>query len=148
MTEPVLHRPRVYGASASRLHSVWRHLAKNSDWSFVEWTSTWPFEDIDKQDELSPAEFGALWAKNLLQIRDSDFILVLGSEDLRGALVEVGCALTERVRVVTAGVHRAHSWAYHPLVTRCGNLDYARNHLYKYITMVPKRSKASATDTQ
>jgi nucleoside 2-deoxyribosyltransferase len=120
--------------------TIWRQLRLDPNWSFIHWTASWP-DDVDKELTASEEDFSGFWRKDISEILDSDFVLLLGDQGLKGALVECGAAMAERIRVIAVALGREHTWSYHPMVTRVADLEEARTYLYRYTTAVPPRRK-------
>jgi hypothetical protein len=139
-----VYRPQVYCAGTLHRGQLFRTLRDDPEWQFCDFTSSWINDHVDPNYEYSAAENAVGWSKNFKEIKESDFVLLYGREDvakLRGALVECGYGLAERCRVVTVGLSGDHTWSFHPHVTRCNNLIMARTHLLRYTVMVGKRRK-------
>jgi hypothetical protein len=132
------YRPRVYGASKLSTWRLWLTLREDSDWAFVDWTASWPLK-VDQEESAGPQEFGIAWETDLREIRSSDFVMLVYDEGIKGALVEAGMAMGIGTRVITVGLPAEHTWSYHPLVTRCYDLVSARNMLFKYTILIPKK---------
>jgi hypothetical protein len=151
-----LYKPKVYTASKLSLFTYWRALRKDPDWSFVEWTASWPMEQDSILEADAPVEgFQAAWEKDIREVKSSDFLLLYGrdqSAHLRGALVEAGAAIASGIRVIAVGLglSEGHTWAFHRLVICLPTMVEARHYLYKFTTMAPPnrsgRPKTSEED--
>lgn len=133
------YRPKVYTASRLDRWQLWRALTLDPDWSFCQFTSSWPAKIAQGLEETStPLDFANHWSTDIYEIKNSDFVLLWGRDDgLRGALVECGAAIGFGLKVVTVGLPDSHTWSYHPLVKRCENLIAARLYLFQFTVMVP-----------
>lgn len=119
-------RIRVYTASKLAKADLWKRL--RFEWLEVEFTARWPMLHIGR---VPNAEIFAkvFWEHDLEDIQACDVVLLFGekSEKLRGGLVEAGMALALGKHVIVVGDSPDYStWQYHPLVSRCKNLDEAR----------------------
>lgn len=143
------YKPKVYTASTLSRLPLWLSLREDPDWEFVQWTASWPLALKGRGETKDQAELRAAWSLNIYEIRHSDFVLLYGRDQgLRGALVECGAALAYGIRVITVGLHEEHTWSFHPQVTRCYNLDLARNFLRQYTIMVPPKSHKEPRNDQ
>jgi hypothetical protein len=138
-----MYKPKVYTASKIHHHLLWKKMKEDIDWDFVEWTATWVEHPMIGNeaagDPIDDAVFVDAWSQNIWDVRRSDFVLLYagGSNALKGALIEAGCALGIGLQVLAVGLTSEHSWAFHPAVKCFPNLVGARQHLYKFTTMVP-----------
>lgn len=116
-------------ASAPERPAMWRNLRAQGHHII----STW----IDEAGEGESHDLGDLWDRILREVTSAErLVLYAEAEDfpLKGAYVEVGMALAAGVPVfvVTPGValdarslRPLGSWAKHPLVTFCGEVEEA-----------------------
>ncbi len=68
------------------------------------------------------------WQENEQDIITADYLLVYveSGDHLRGALVEAGIAIANRVRVIVVGDHPDYgTWKYHPNVEWADDMDEA-----------------------
>jgi hypothetical protein len=122
----------VYGASRASIAArpaLWKKLRKDGANIICSW--------IDESGEGDTNDFSELWARIESEIRSCDrLVLYIEPNDfpLKGALVEVGMALSlgKPVWVVNNGVvvnerdfKPIGSWAKHPLVTFCSEIEKA-----------------------
>jgi len=141
------YRPRVYTASVLGEYRLWQTFAEDPDWSFCQFTASWPrkayleFEDQPPIPEL----LREAWQQNIIEVRESDFLLLYARlakvPPLRGALVECGAALAFGIRIIAVGLDPEHSWGAHHLVVHIPTLREAREYLLRYTVMVPPRTK-------
>ena len=142
------YRPRVYTASKIPHYVLWRKLKEDEAWNFVDWTASWvDHPEIGKEndgEEITDRTFRLAWIANINDVRDSDFVLLYCGQEgaLKGALIEAGCAIGMNMPVIAVGLPAEHSWAFHPLVTRCASLKEARLHLFRFTVMIPKKRRA------
>lgn len=137
----------LYVASRASLAArprMWQRL-RAKGWPIV---STW----IDETGEGETDDFTELWARIEKEVRAAaGLILYAEASDfpLKGALVEVGMAIGmgKPVAVVVPDVllcdrhmRPLGSWAHHPLVTICNDLDQARS----IVNMPPGADQESA----
>jgi len=138
-----MYKPKVYTASKLHHHVLWKSLRANRDWDFVEWTASWiDVPQIQNELDGEPVElsvYSGAWSQNIWDVRRSDFLLLYAGREnaLRGALIEAGCAIGNGIQVLAVGVSPDNTWLHHPGVKTFPNLVGARQHLYKFITMVP-----------
>jgi hypothetical protein len=143
-----MYRPKVYTASKLHHHLLWKKMREDIEWDFVEWTATWVNHSMLENEiagqVIDPEIYLNAWSQNIWDVRRSDFVLLYsgGENMLRGALVEAGCAIGIGLQVLVVGVPLNHTWAFHPAVKRFPNLVGARQHLYKFTTMVPPNRRA------
>src|SRR5215831_452222 len=142
-----MYKPRVYAASKLHHYPLWIALRSDPQWGHVEWTASWPDKlNAGLEETSTPAHFADHWAQDIREVRESDFVLIQYDEGLRGALVEAGAALAFGHRVIAVHFPAGDTWTYHPLVIRVFDLEFARNCLYKYTTMVPPASRKKIHD--
>jgi hypothetical protein len=97
---------------------MWREL-KAKGWPIV---SSWIYEDGPGQTE----DMSELWLRCISEVRTSSAVVVYaeqGDLPLKGALVEVGAALTNRIPVYVVSEVDLGSWTKHPDVRRRRSLD-------------------------
>lgn len=117
---------RVYTASQTRHYETWIRLW--SEWTEVQFTSSWPFMFSAGVPE-SPENASRFWYKDLQEVKGSDVVLVYAEprDTLRGALIEAGCALGLGKRVICVGENPGFgTWQYHPSVFQVVDLEEAR----------------------
>jgi hypothetical protein len=142
-----MYKPKVYTASKLRHHLLWKKMREDIDWDFVEWTASWvDHPEIGNEmsgEEIAGSVFLQAWSQNIYDVRRSDFLLLYsgGENALRGALIEAGCALGIGLQVLAVGVPPDHTWTFHPAVKCFSSLVGARQHLYRFTTMVPPNRK-------
>lgn len=124
---------RVYTASKIDKAPMWKSLMHDPDWSHVFFHSRWVKSVLtNKLADVSPDNAARAWIEDLEDVKSADYLLVYGEsgEHLRGALVEVGVALSETVPVIAVGEHPSFgTWQYHPLVIRLNSLNTAADYL-------------------
>lgn len=122
-------------------------MREDPEWDFVDWTASWvSHPDIDRDSLGEPIEdlvFRKAWIDNIHDVHSSDFVLLYSGKEnaLRGALIETGAAIGIGCPVIAVGLTPDHSWAFHPLVTRCDSLREARLHLFKFTVMIPRKRR-------
>jgi hypothetical protein len=144
-----LYKPKVYTASKLALYQLWRDLRTDKEWSFVEWTASWPLlpeQHLRAEETVTEDKMKELWQINIRQVRDSDILLLYGRDTasaLRGSLVETGAALGVGARVVAVGIPNTDefTFCYHHLITRVSNLVEARNYIYRFTILAPRSHK-------
>jgi len=84
--------------------------------------STW----IDEWEQGATKNFQDLWARCIFEASTCDRLIVYREtgDELKGALVEVGCALSRGREVYAIGCG-GFSWVNHPLVTQVGRIEDA-----------------------
>lgn len=104
---------------------MWREL--NSKYSHFIFHARWL-----KHNQLgtldSPENARGFWQEDVEDIRNSDRLLIYGTieEHLRGALVEVGVAISWGVPVLAVGNHPDFgTWQWHPVVNRYATIPEA-----------------------
>ena len=135
------YRPKVYTASRLDRAPLWHSLTIDPDWDFVEWTASWIHCPWVTGAAEGPPDYLTLWSADILDVKRSDFTIVLGDEGLRGALIEAGCSIGNGIRVLAVEVDPDHSWTHHSLVTRLDSLEEARMYLFRYTIMIPRRRR-------
>ena len=123
-----MRQVRVYTASKLHHAALWRGLRETNPG--IYFTARWPFFAGAVSDSSDAAEY--FWQDDLADVLRSDVVLVyaLSGEKLRGALVEVGAALSLGRVVYVVGKHEDYgTWQYHPNVVRVGTLDKALEEL-------------------
>jgi hypothetical protein len=153
---PTTYRPKVYTASKLHHYVLWKKMRDDMDWDFVDFTASWvdfPTNaaevghlDTDDPEQPSAADFRDGWLKNIADIKRADFVLLYAGREnaLKGALVECGVAIGLGIPVLAVGITSEHTWTYHPLVHRFSSLREARQYLYRFTTMIPKRKKGTS----
>lgn len=109
---------RVYTASKLSFASNWRQL--EAEWPFVIFHARW-LRHVAIGTPDTPVHAGAFWLEDQedAQVADALIIFARDGEHLRGALVEVGFALSANVPVICVGDHPDYgTWQYHPGVQR------------------------------
>ena len=108
----------IYFASKVKHALKWRELRAAG----VPVNSTWIDEARDKESPSQPD----LWTRCVNEAASAKAVIlyVEPGEVLKGALVEVGAALSQRVRVYVVGEPDG-SWVNHPLVRRCSSVEEA-----------------------
>lgn len=139
-----LYRPRVYTASKLHYFRLWLTFREDPDWDFAHFTASWPSIAHLEQEQPSPDLFREAWLRDISEIKESDFLLVYGTERevLKGALVEAGAAIAFGIPVLAVGLDE-QTWTHHPGVRCFGSLREARQYLLRYVTMAPPTRKKS-----
>ena len=124
---------RVYGASNTNHADYWKDQRINTVFPCVTWTARWP--DLIGTINPTPANSALFWEYDFEDITNSDVIMVyaLDKAPLRGALIEVGYALSVDKYVLLIGPEEHPSfntWQYHYLVTRVSNEHEASEWLF------------------
>lgn len=109
----------IYVASRSKHGPMWLKLRAAG----VPIISTW----IDECEVGATSSWPDLWTRCIEEAANAGALVlyVEKGEVLKGALVEVGAALSRCVKVFYAGPPRAFTFLEHPLVVRCPDLDTA-----------------------
>ena len=143
-----LYKPKVYTASKAHYHLLWKKMAEDPEWSFVEFTASWPNSpEILKELAGEPVDPDMLregWMTNISEVIDSDFLLVYvkPSDPIKGTIFEAGVATGRSIPVLLVGdIDPRHSWRWHPNIRRFDSLREARDYLYRFITMAPPKRK-------
>lgn len=111
---------RIYVASKAEYAANWR-VCRVAGLNII---STWIDTDVDLMS--SEKEVTDLWNRRVLEISSSDVLIVYKApeETLQSVLVEVGCALAFGKPVLAVGCDDM-SFTWHPLVTKCPDLEAA-----------------------
>ena len=117
---------KIYIASKTRHAPRWLELRAYVD---VWWPgeckviSSW----IDEAGPGETVSFSDLWIRCVQEASSATALIVYAEPDdvLKGALVEVGAALGNGVRVFVVGVQPGWSFVNHPLVTKCESIEDA-----------------------
>lgn len=122
---------RVYTASKLQHAEMWESIcANNSDFIFH---ARWLKHVTTLKTEDSPENARNFWLQDIEDVKTADAVLVFGTmdEDLRGALVEAGCAIAMGIPIIVAGSSKSFgTWQYHPgVVFRADSLDQALTYL-------------------
>lgn len=109
----------IYVASKCYHGPMWRHHRDNGR----KIVSTW----IDEYGEGETSDWPDLWSRCVNEARSAKAVILYSviGEELKGALIETGAALSAGRPVFTVGVPDKHSWINHPLVTRCETITEA-----------------------
>ena len=117
-------RKGIYIASKAKHGQRWRALRADG----VPIISTW----IDESGEGETADWGGLWMRSIREASGATAVVVYNEpeERMKGALVEIGAALSHNVPVFWSGPDRdpedkEYTVVRHPLVTRCASLGQA-----------------------
>lgn len=122
--------PRIYTASKTRHAGKWRDLRAAGHAVCASWI------DEECPEDKSKPEIPGLWAAMVREAAGCDAVLMYheAGEVLKGALIEVGCALAHGKPVYLCGdvsVKALGSWVSHPLVTVCvGGIPAALDLIY------------------
>jgi nucleoside 2-deoxyribosyltransferase len=109
---------RIYTASTLGQAEMWRCLAEQ--WMEHEFVARWVSHHVGNVPD-DEAFAKAFWDQDLEDVSDADVLIVYaqGEDHLRGALVEVGCALALGVPVIAVGSHPDYgTWQHHAGVYR------------------------------
>jgi len=109
----------IYVASKTKHGSRWRRCRIAG----APIISTW----IDESDPGETVDWPDLWRRCVKEASECDTLILYlqPGEALKGALVEVGCALSHGKPVLYVGPDDTYSVLKHTLVTRCTNLREA-----------------------
>lgn len=121
---------RVYTASKLHHAEMWESICANSS-DFI-FHARWLKHVTTLKTEDSPENARNFWLQDIEDVKTADAVLVFGTldEDLRGALVEAGCAIAMGIPVIVAGTSKSFgTWQYHPGVVRTQSLDRALEYL-------------------
>lgn len=105
--------PTVYTASKTRHAPMWRQLRAQG----TRVISTW----IDEAEQGQTQDFEDLWIRCVYEASTADVLLAYrqdSEEILKGAFVEIGCALSQKHPVIAVGDWGDMSFLHHPLVVR------------------------------
>lgn len=113
-----MRKPGIYFASALHHAPLWRDYAATYP---ITATSSWIYQEnlASADKDFDACTLG--WAKNLRDIRRSDFVLFFAAvgDRQRGALVEAGAALAYGIPVLLSGdFDQTASWCFTPGVIR------------------------------
>lgn len=120
---------KIYVASKVTYASLWKEIREKKSWGDDNIIiSRWIDEtDLGKEDTLTDEFLASAWTRNMFDVGSADVLVVYasGEDALRGALVEVGAALSWEIPVIAIGLDvgnslspRFGSWQFHPLVKR------------------------------
>lgn len=103
---------KIYTASKTIHAEKWRNLRASG----VNVISTW----IDEAGPGESASLMDLWIRCVKESSEADLLIAYRApgEILKGALVEIGCALASGKRVWFAGDSEGYSFTNHHLVTK------------------------------
>lgn len=106
-------RTKIYFASKSAHGSLWKMVRQ--DYAEIKVVSTW----IDECEKGETEDHSDLWKRCVDEPKTADVLIlyVEPGEYLKGALVEVGSALSNGVPVIVVGDISQHSWRHHHLVS-------------------------------
>lgn len=145
-----MYKPKVYTASKAHYRILWIKMAEDIDWDFVEFTASWPRDPFIEQGtddaEVDPDYLRSAWSTNLSEIANSDFLLVFGkpSDPIKGTVFETGFAVGRGIPVLLVGeLAPTHSWKWAQQIRHFASLREARDYLYKFTTMVPRKRKGN-----
>ena len=116
----MLYRPKVYTASKIRHAPIWR--SAESHFPSIEFTARWinfPENTPDHHTTFWSEEQKRLhWIQDVQDVQRSDFLLAYCEEgdEVKGTLVEAGCAIGLGKVVIAVGFDQHNSWQAHPLV--------------------------------
>lgn len=116
---------RVYTASKMKHASKWMEL--NNTCPFIHCHARWLKRAAMGEGDPEGSAF-EFWQENEQDIITADYLLVYveSGDHLRGALVEAGIAIANRVRVIVVGDHPDYgTWKYHPNVEWADDMDEA-----------------------
>lgn len=129
---------KVYFASHVRHAPKWLVIRDGAWGEHIRVMSTWIEKSgLGKEETLSLNENESNWKRNIDQISLCDVLVVYAEPEdmLRGALIEVGAALSWEIPVLAWGTDGNHhdprfgSWQYHPLVVRLQTEEQIRAQL-------------------
>lgn len=114
---------KIYIASKTRHAAKWRKLREKG----FEIISTW----IDEAGKGETKDFKDLAIRCINEAKTADKVILYSDNDenLKGALMEVGAALANNIRVYVVGYSPSFETALnqHPLWIEAVSLDYALN---------------------
>lgn len=127
-----LYRPKVYTASKIHHNALWRLFSRQ--YPQLEFTARWIQLGTvpDHNTTFWTEEQKTLhWIQDIQDVQRSDFVLVYSEllDEIKGTLVEVGCAIGLGKVVLAVGLDSHHSWQAHPLVLRFPSLPEALNYI-------------------
>lgn len=125
MTNPCRLDTDIYIASKTKHAHRWRALRDSG----VPIVSTWIYEAGPGETESFPD----LCKRCIEEASDADFLICYSEagEALKGALIEVGAALSWGTRVMWVGP--LQTFCKHPLVTVCSSLEDALRTIEKIL---------------
>lgn len=122
---------KVYVASKLNHEAMWKKLREEWRMLGVEILSRW-LDTVVPDDVGTQYDFDKCWLENAQDVAHADALVVYkadGDGTLRGALVEVGMALSWGIPVIITGVGVGDvhsdfgSWQFHSLVRHVADLD-------------------------
>lgn len=116
---------RVYTASKLGQAPRWRKLQQ--EWPHVIFHARW-LRHVELGTPDTPDNAARFWVEDEEDARTADALLIYAEphEHLRGALVEAGIAIANKVRVIVVGTHDDYgTWQYHPNVMRAHDFNDA-----------------------
>lgn len=128
---------RIY--VASKLHHVemWKQLRSDGFHLCASWLDApWLFND----EQATAEELSDIWCKVIDEASSCDVLVVYAEhgENLRGAYVEVGCALASGKKIHVVGAVEG-DWLHHPNVHRFETVIDAIAHAYVYESQQMKK---------
>lgn len=114
-----LPRRGIYTASKTRHADKWKALRAEG----LPVIATW----IDEAGLGESASLVDLWLRCVREATSAEFVLLYHEpgDELKGAFVEVGCALASGVPIRVVGGIDSWSWLHHPLVRRYPTIEDA-----------------------
>jgi hypothetical protein len=133
---------RIYVASKTRHAKLWKEWRNSQSMPIV---STW----IDEAGEGETSDWNDLWNRCVTEAKTASAIVVLRDpgDTLKGALVEIGAALSAGVPVFYVGdMSEQGTWHYHKLCQRCDTVAHAFQKIMD--SPAPTRAKRKGEATQ
>jgi hypothetical protein len=84
---------------------------------------------IELNETLSPNDFRIFWMVDEEDVKTSAALILYADakDHLRGALVEAGIAIANKVLVILVGEHPDYgTWQWHPGVVHAGSFEHAK----------------------
>jgi hypothetical protein len=110
----------IYFASKTKHAQLWQTLRLLG----TKTNSSW----IDEAGVGESKSLSDLWIRCVAEASSCDILIAYRErgEELKGTLIEIGCALTAKKPVILVG-DWPHNWSFrhHPLVVHTGEINYA-----------------------
>lgn len=118
---------KVYIASKLKYAPMFRSIRDSWKPEGIELHARW-FDQVQHEETATPDDFKIFWRVDEHDVKTSRAVIVYAQEgdELRGALIEAGIAIGNRILVILVGECASYgTWQHHPCVVRATGLDHA-----------------------